>query len=97
MNSYPKKPVPRLEVLNGALRNEDPKSVTDKACRMEEPDVMNSLLSESNEYPGPHPAFASARATKIADLKHLIQTGNYQPDPKRVAESLLTYILHENC
>lgn len=59
--------------------------------------VTNRLLSGIIEFPESELAIDTGRVEKVANLKRLIQAGNYQPDLEKVAESLLNYIMAVKC
>jgi len=60
--------------------------------------VMNRFPGEVKESPASADLVIDTdRMEKVANLKRLIQAGDYQPDLERVAKSLLNYIMTDHC
>jgi len=80
-----------VEALNKGRRvktsqNDESKSASDRVD-------FSSVLQEATKTKDATPVADQARAEKIQALKAQIESGNYQPDLEKVAESLLKFIV----
>jgi anti-sigma28 factor (negative regulator of flagellin synthesis) len=88
---------PRLIKMNGTTRHGMLETVTVNSSQTDKDAVMNRLPGGVKVSTASDLVIDTDRMEKVANLKHLIQAGHYQPDLERVAKSLLNYIMTDHC